>query len=67
MTTVDAAYNQLHSLFLELAVIDARTGRVEWYNRNHDIESDYDPMNFAHIRDLCGKLLETLSCSADKP
>jgi hypothetical protein len=32
-----------------------------------DIESDYDPLNFAHIRDLCGKLLETLSCSADKP
>lgn len=61
MTTVDAAYSKMYSMFIEIAVVDVQTGRIEWYNRNQEVESGYNPMNFDHVRSLCGKLLETLS------
>ena len=60
LNSVGINHNQLNGLFLEIAIVDVNTGKILWFNRNHHVESDYDPLRIDRVEILCGKLLKNL-------
>lgn len=50
---------QWWGLRLQLVLVDARTGRILWYNYNKEYDSNYNPLNKDDIRRLCLELLQS--------
>ena len=51
---------QWNGLRLELALVDAATGDVLWYNRNAPDDSNYNPLDREQVESLCTKLCSGL-------
>jgi hypothetical protein len=49
---------QWSGLEIEIALVNATTHEVLWYNYNKRQESQYDPLNEKRVKDLCMQLLE---------
>ena len=60
MNKIGYSNSQLNGLFLEVGVVDVKTGEIVWFNRNHEIESDCDPLHFKSVETLCGSILHQL-------
>jgi hypothetical protein len=51
---------QWFGLELEIALVEAKTTEVIWFNFNKKSKSKYDPFNNESIKDLCEDLLEKM-------
>ena len=54
------AYRQQKGIQIELALVNANTAEVVWYNRNKPSETNYNPLDVASVQKLCAKLLKPL-------
>lgn len=52
-----ASHSQWSGMQLYLAVVNANTSEIIWFNRNTASTSDFDPMNYGDIYNLCEMLL----------
>jgi hypothetical protein len=50
---------QWWGLQLQLVLLDAKSGRILWYNYNKENDSNYNPLNKDDIRRLCLELLQS--------
>lgn len=56
-----AGLPQQKGVQLELALVNANTAEVVWYNRNKPGESGFDPLDVESVERLCMKLLKPLT------
>ncbi len=49
---------QWYGLQMEIALVDAASNKVIWYNYNDERDSNYNPLEKERVKDLCLKLLK---------
>lgn len=52
--------SQWDGLMLDIALVDANTGEILWFNYNKEYQSQYRPLVMASVQELCDKLLNDL-------
>lgn len=53
--------SQWDGLILDLALVDASSGEMLWFNYNKEYQSQYQPLVLESVQELCDKLLNNLS------
>lgn len=52
--------SQWDGLILDIALVDASTGDILWFNYNKEYQSQYQPLVLESVQELCDKLLNDL-------